>query len=151
MKKTWIMLTSVVVFCLTLAILVAFLVNRYDDYKAHMYLIPDGYVGWVEVEYDQPGYPELKQEKNALVYEIPPSGKLITASPNASGPVTYYYVLADGTRKSIPFGENAMVHHFGTSSSSTHNDDGTTIHTPQTVKFFVGTTEQLDEAQRSKP
>lgn len=52
----------------------------------HKFLMPTGFTGWVEVTYEQSGFPALKKEGRSFIYEVPPAGKIMTSSKDVSGP-----------------------------------------------------------------
>jgi hypothetical protein len=114
----------------------------------HVYLLPQGYAGWVEVIYEQPDHPPLKQQWfKKSVYEIPPSGTLKTSSKNKTGIMQVYYVGDNGKKQRIGENEN-FIHGINTSSGDKGKQpDGTSETTPQTVRFFVGTTEQWEQSK----
>ena len=59
-----------------------FLLNKSEENPTHKFLLPRGFTGWVEVTYEQPGFPALKKESRNFVYEVPTSGKIKTSSKN---------------------------------------------------------------------
>jgi hypothetical protein len=46
----------------------------------YRFLIPAGYVGWVRVDFDVPGAPELPVEEGYYIFVFPKSGRLQTSS-----------------------------------------------------------------------
>ncbi len=46
----------------------------------YRFLIPEGYVGWIRVDFDVPGAPELMVVDGYYVFEFPKSGRLETSS-----------------------------------------------------------------------
>jgi hypothetical protein len=118
--------------------------------STHKYLLPKGFTGWVEVIYEQPGYPALKKEGNSFIYEVPPSGKIMTSSKNVSGPMVLSYVEQDGRIIGFPT-DVSMIHGGGTSSGSEGGTNGQTIKFPEKLTFFVGTEEQWREAAEKQP
>ena len=44
------------------------------------YILPEGYAGWVEIEYEVEGAPPLPIEDGQYVAEIGPDGRLVTSS-----------------------------------------------------------------------
>ncbi|MGH7862174.1 MAG: DUF6843 domain-containing protein [Candidatus Dormibacteraceae bacterium] len=66
--------------------------------------IPAGYQGWVEVQYDNPACPPLKDDGLYLVVTIPVSGHACTSTPPLMGWRfnRYEYVGSNGTRTKIP-------------------------------------------------
>lgn len=59
------------------------------------YLIPDGYVGWVLIEFDVEGARPLREEDGHLVFEIPPSGRLAIPGEVEYGWARDEYLYAD--------------------------------------------------------
>jgi hypothetical protein len=59
-------------------------------YATYRYLVPQGYVGWVRVDYKLPGTPPLPTEGGAYAAKIPPSGRLATSSIPEAGSVEFY-------------------------------------------------------------
>lgn len=74
-----------------------------DDRRPNRYLIPEGFVGWVRIDYEVEGAPELPIEDGFRVYRIPSSGLLQTSSAVQSGWASdeYYYVDASGDREQL--------------------------------------------------
>jgi hypothetical protein len=77
-------------------------------------LIPEGYVGWVRVDYQIKGAPELPIEEGYRVYKFPDSGQLQTSSAFEVGTYAdlifgredeFYYYSSD-TRRRLPAGAN---------------------------------------------
>lgn len=57
-----------------------------NDQQSHIYVLPDGYTGWVEIRYEQEGSPPLPREGEEYVNLIPPTGILNTSdSPTSNG------------------------------------------------------------------
>jgi hypothetical protein len=97
----------------------------------HVYLIPENFVGEIEVTFDQADYPPLPKEGNSYIYNIPESGKLKTSSAMKSGTDEVYYVDNQGQRKKVSHEQFHGV--------STHGGDRDT-----TATFFIGTKEQYE-------
>ncbi|MDQ0876060.1 hypothetical protein QFZ77_004719 [Paenibacillus sp. V4I3] len=132
-----------VVVCLIIGTIIVF--NKPDN-PTHKFLLPKEYTGWVEVIFDQPENPALKQEGNYIVYEVPPSGKIKTSSRNNTGSMVLYYIDNNGKKTKLP--ETViMIHGLGTSSGEIGNADGTTTKIPEKLSFFVGTEEQWEQSQ----
>jgi hypothetical protein len=47
---------------------------------AYRFLIPEGYVGWIRVDFDVAGAPELPIEEDYYIFKFPTSGRLQTSS-----------------------------------------------------------------------
>lgn len=66
-------------------------------------LIPEGYTGWVRVEYGVASAPPYATEGGRHVLKIPSSGFVQTSSSFEPGYAadTYYYVASDGRRTKV--------------------------------------------------
>ncbi|GAA4837885.1 hypothetical protein GCM10023310_14400 [Paenibacillus vulneris] len=127
-----------------------FLLNQSTENPTHKFLLTKGFTGWVEVTYEQPGSPALKEEGGTLIYEVPPSGKVMTSSKNVSGPMVLFYVEQDGRQVKVPTNV-PMIHDQGTSGGGKVGSDGQTEKIPEKLTFFVGTEEQWREAKQKRP
>jgi len=59
------------------------------------YLIPQGYVGWVRIDFNVNGAPQLRKEADYWNFKFPASGKIQTSSEMEYGTANdeyYYYV-----------------------------------------------------------
>jgi hypothetical protein len=71
------------------------------------YELPDGYRGWVVIEYYNPDCPPRESKGIFLVVKVPSSGRVCISGPlqdhdGAWGLPLYEYVMSDGTRRRIP-------------------------------------------------
>lgn len=137
-NKSILGLVGIVTICLVIGGI--FFLNI-PERATHKFLLPQGYTGWVEVTYEQPGYPVLKKENDTFIYEVPSSGKIMTSSPNITGSVVLSYLEPDGSRTDFPT-DVRMIHGLGTSSGGRLNADGSQERFPEKLTFFVGTEEQ---------
>lgn len=66
-------------------------------------LIPEGYTGWVRVEYGSADAPALSVEYGRYVIRVPHAGILRTSTPFETGFADdrYYYVTANGQRTEL--------------------------------------------------
>jgi hypothetical protein len=126
------------------------LLDKSLENPTHKFLLPNGFTGWVEVTYEQPGSPALKEEGRTLIYEVPPSGKVVTASKNVSGTMVLIYVEQDGRLNEFPT-DVSMIHGQGTSGGGRVGPHGETETFPSKLTFFVGTEEQWREAMDKHP
>jgi hypothetical protein len=126
------------------------LLNKALDNPTHKFLLPKGFTGWVEVTFEQPGFPPLKREGLTIIYEVPPSGKVMTASKNVSGTMVLNYVEQDGRLIELPT-DAPMIHGQHTSGGSITGPDGQAEMLPGILTFFVGTEEQWREAMEKQP
>ncbi|MDR6550781.1 DUF6843 domain-containing protein [Paenibacillus qinlingensis] len=100
----------------------------------HIYLLPENFVGEVQVTFDQLDYPPLPKEENAFIYTIPKSGKLKTSNTMESGGVEVNYVDNQGQRKKVSHEQFHGV------SSHGGGEDNLTV-----ARTFIGTKEQYDD------
>jgi hypothetical protein len=65
--------------------------------------VPDGYVGWVIVEYGRPDCPSLPVQSGKLVVRLNDRGRVCAsnAPPEGGAFDTWLYVKADGTTREI--------------------------------------------------
>jgi hypothetical protein len=78
--------------------------RRMPKVTPSIYLIPEGFTGWVTIEYEVADAPPLPFEDGHRLFIIPRSGRLETSSPQELGRIVrerYYYVHADGRRTPI--------------------------------------------------
>jgi len=67
------------------------------------FLIPDGYVGWVEVKYGDLSAPAFQMDKGTLICRIPDSGLLATSSAVEEGWAKdeYFYYSKEGSLRDL--------------------------------------------------
>lgn len=143
MKKLYV-LYLVVFFAISIA---AFVIGNYGihDQKSHIYVLPDGYTGWVEIRYDQEGSPPLPREGKEYVNLIPRTGILNTSDSPTAGEMKFYYLDEQGNRKRI---ELDMIRTQGMSTKDVLTSNGTREELSVNV-FFVGTEQQWND-ERSR-
>lgn len=127
-----------------------------------LFLIPQGYVGWVLIEYDVQGAPPLPQLGSYRVYSVPRDGLLRTSSGLQRGWARdlYTFVDAQGKRTELAqtrWGKGGLV--WGGSVSSGKVDVAMAregketltceIQTSPSRRFFVGTEAQYRQAVES--
>src|SRR6266853_4026733 len=63
------------------------------------FLVPKGYVGWIEVKYGEPNSPALQMNERTFICQIPDGGLLSTSSPLKEGWAKdeYFYYSKDGS------------------------------------------------------
>lgn len=105
------------------------------------YLIPEGYVGWVRINFNVKGTPPIPIEEGHYLFKFPPSGLIETSSDLEYGWAKdeYYYYCGDTRRKleSTGWGDGGMIW-AGYNGSSGNHPIETDIH----AGFFVGTEEE---------
>ncbi|HEY9405328.1 MAG TPA: hypothetical protein VIQ24_21940 [Pyrinomonadaceae bacterium] len=123
-------------------VIVAGCQDHMDDYRRPaIYYIPEGYVGWVRVNYNIIGTPELPRDGVSQIFKIPLSGLLQTSSELKQGAASaeYFYYSGDFVR---PMPEKDK--RGGLISWAVKNADGS--HTDkQFIYFFVGSRKEYDK------
>jgi Family of unknown function (DUF6843) len=108
--------------------------------------IPDGYVGWLRVEYDVPDAPSIPSDlfDSWEHYKYPPSGLLQTSSKLYGGAASaeYFYYAGDELK---PLPES--MNHGGIISWCVKRSDGSRLER-EFITFFVGP-EEVYEKQKS--
>jgi hypothetical protein len=115
---------------------------------AARFLIPDGYVGWVEVKYGVKDSPALVIENETFIYQIPSTGLLKTSSLLEYGWAKdeYFYYSENGSRRPLRdtgWGMGGYI--WGESDQWQGNSNGSV---PSEVSefFYVGTEQQYHNA-----
>jgi len=111
-------------------------------------LIPDGYVGWIEIKYGVKNAPPLAFQEGKLIYEIPDQGLLETSSRMEDGWAKdeYFYRSQDGSNRPLPltgWGKGGLI--WGDSVGREATPDGS-YPTKFYGFFLVGTEEQFHHA-----
>ncbi|MGG4034928.1 hypothetical protein ABEV74_14650 [Paenibacillus cisolokensis] len=134
---------SLVVFVVVVvaAIAIGFGLAGSNKQKSHIYVMPDGYIGWVQIIYNQKDSPELPKEGKAFLHNIPKDGVLRTSSPATSGGMTFYYADEQGKRTEI---SSDMIQGQSIGTKEIKRSDGT-MEEAQVNSFFVGTEQQYKE------
>ncbi len=114
-------------FAVLAVVAIAFGMVGISKQKSHVYLLPSGFTGWVEIQYNQVNRPALPKEGEAFVHKIPDSGVLQTSNPPTAGGMNFYYEGELGKRIEINPG---MIH-------------GQSMGT-KTIKLHEGRTERID-------
>jgi len=111
-----------------------------ESRRPSRYLIPEGYIGWVNIYFGVKDAAPLPVEDEHYLLKIPPSGELKTSSSIEAGVASddyYYYDNAGnklGRLESTGWDEGGMIwaESFGDGEKGGNN-----------LRFFVGTEEQL--------
>lgn len=112
------------------------------------YLVPDGYVGWVRVEYRVSGAPPLPMEDGRLIFQFPQKPFLQTSSPEQFGWAKdeFFYYRDGALRPLAQTGRGGGGEIWGRI-----NGEATTITgRHQYEEFFVGTERQFEQAVNLK-
>jgi hypothetical protein len=110
------------------------------------FLIPDGYTGWVRVEFEVQGAPPLPMDAGQNVLTIPPSGLLQTSSAEQYGWAkdSYYFSSNAGARPIPDSGAQALI--WGKINGEKSGSSGKRKY----QQFFVGTEQQFREQAGDK-
>ncbi len=126
--------------------------GRNSSPRSFRFLIPEGYRGWVRVEFEIPGMPPLPTEAGLTVIKIPPSGILKTSSPEQYGwardtYVFYSNVHSNAGEQPLPdLGPARLV--WGKINGEESSSSGERKY----EEFFVGTEQQYkDQVEQPKP
>jgi hypothetical protein len=110
--------------------------------RSARFLIPDGYVGWVRVEFQSSGAPPAPVENGEYVFQIPPSGLLKTSSPEQYGWAKdrYFYDSNNGARR-LPDSGREQNRIWGKINGQESSSQGSRTY----EEFFVGTERRFRE------
>ncbi len=116
--------------------------NQSSRRPSSKFLIPDGYIGWVRVEFLVPNAPPLPFDHGRNVFKISPDGTLQTSSPESFGygEDEYYYDSTQGRRK-LPKEDGGGRLVWGQINGEDVGPGGRR----QYEEFFVGTKQQFEE------
>jgi hypothetical protein len=112
------------------------------------FLIPDGYSGWVRVEFEIPGAPPLPVDAGQTVVKIPSTGSLQTSSPEQYGWAndTYAFYSNAGHRSIADSGADRLI--WGKINGEASGSSGKRKY----EEFFVGSQLQFkDQVEGTKP
>ncbi len=114
--------------------------HRSGSPRSLRFLIPEGYSGWVRVEFEVSGAPQLPSEVGQTVLKIPPSGLLRTSSPEQYGRARDSYFYSDpGPRRLPDSGPGRLV--WGKINGEESGPGGKRKY----EEFFVGTEQQFKD------
>ncbi|MFZ0417627.1 MAG: hypothetical protein WAM04_05960 [Candidatus Sulfotelmatobacter sp.] len=132
--------TRIIVGSLGLALLIAVglwlgLGARHNRLRSSRFLIPEGYTGWIRIEFEVQGAAPLPMDGGEYVLRIPADGVLRTSSAEQYGWAQdhYYYYSAQGTR-SLP---DSLI--WGKINGEASGASGKRKY----EEFFVGTAQQF--------
>src|SRR2546429_9618871 len=105
------------------------------------YLIPEGYVGWVRIDFNIKDAPSLSVEDGYYLFKFPPSGRIQTSSDMEYGAAKdeFYYYSGDTRHllKETGWGHGGMIWAGFNGGAQGEKE----VH----QYFFVGTEEELKE------
>ncbi|MFZ0563227.1 MAG: hypothetical protein WAM43_16560 [Terriglobales bacterium] len=121
---------------------------RHSSRHPSRFLIPEGFVGWLRVEFEVGDAPPLRIEGSDYLIKFPPSGLLRTSSPEEFGWAKdhYFYYSDKGTRPlpdSGPAGDRMIWGNI--------NGEGSGVQGKKKYEeFFVGTEQQFKQQMRGE-
>jgi hypothetical protein len=114
-----------------------------------VYEIPEGFTGWVLIEFDKTNCPPLSKKDGNLVFQIGSDGRCCASSALGFGWAKDAYFYVGKSRSEIPStvpGGGGLIWGGGTGSVQTKSAEKTY------ETFFVGTEQQFSHAnQRPTP
>jgi hypothetical protein len=156
-KRTWIFPESpnrsarIIVGILSLALLSVLAVwltgsARNSTRPASRFLVPEGYTGWIRVEFEVQGAQPLPMDGREYVLKIPPDGVLRTSSAEQYGWARdhYYYYSAQGMRPLPDSGSAALIW------GKINGEESGTTAKRKYEEFFVGTAQQFKTQEPMK-
>ncbi len=156
-KRTWIFpgvpsrSARIVVGVLSLGLLTGLAVwlsgsARNSMRPASRFLVPEGYTGWMRIEFEVQGAPTLPMEGGEYILKIPPDRVLRTSSAEQYGWARdhYYYYSAQGTRPLPDSGSAALI--WGKINGEEFVASGKRKY----EEFFVGTAQQFKNQEPTK-
>lgn len=113
--------------------------GEHSSLRSSRFLIPEGYTGWIRVEFEVQGAPPLSTEGAEYVLRIPADGILRTSSPEQYGWARdhYYYYSAEGVHPIPDSGEAPLI--WGKINGEASGAAGKRKY----EEFFVGTAQQF--------
>ncbi len=117
-----------------------------STHRSSRFLIPDGYTGWIRVEFEVQGAPPLPMEGCQYVLRIPSGGILRTSSAEQYGFAKdhYYYDSAQGVRSLPDSGPAVLI--WGKINGEESGASGKRKY----EEFFVGTQQQFRDEVKEK-
>ncbi|WP_342548990.1 hypothetical protein NST69_08385 [Paenibacillus sp. FSL P2-0089] len=107
------------------------------------YLIPNNYVGWVQIIYNQEGFTAIKQANGRNIFTIPESGVLKTSTPDVEYGISFeefYYYDEQNKQQKLDVDQMIHGHTIGDGESVTSSGK---IEGPTVQSFFVGKEAEL--------
>jgi len=120
--------------------------SRNTSSRSLRFLIPEGYSGWVRVEFEVPGAPPLLSEAGQTMLKIPATGVLRTSSAEQYGWARdyYYFYSSTGSRPLPDSGAGRLI--WGKINGEALGPSGKR----QYEEFFVGTSQQYQDQSKSR-
>jgi len=117
---------------------------RRSSQRSSRFLIPEGYTGWIRIEYEVQGAPPLPLEGGQYVLKIPTDRVLRTSSAEQYGwAKDHYYYYSDQGLRSLPdSGPAALI--WGRINGEESGASGRRKY----EEFFVGSVQQFKDQPR---
>lgn len=114
---------------------------RHSIRPSSRFLLPDGYTGWVRIEFEVHDSPPLEMANGRYILRIPSDGKLTTSSPEQYGWANdeYYFYSNSGIRRLPDSGTANLIW------GKLNGEAGGLSGTRKYEEFFVGTRQQFAE------
>jgi hypothetical protein len=112
---------------------------RHSSVRSWRFLVPEGYTGWVRIEFEIQNAPSLPNEGGQFTVKIPAGGVLRTSSSEQYGPANdqYFYYSAQEMRPLPVTGNGALI--WGKINGEAQGASGKR----KFEEFFVGTEQQF--------
>jgi hypothetical protein len=140
-------LLGLATFALALGLVMWFIPRARDtEPRSLRFFIPEGYKGWVRVEFEVSGAPPLLSEAGQTVLKIPATGMLSTSSPEQYGWAKDFYCFysSDGSRPLPDSGSGRLI--WGKINGEAVGSSGKRKY----EEFFVGTSQEFQEQRKSR-
>lgn len=133
------------ILAVTIVVIVILVMVIMNSRRTSIYLIPESYRGWVQIVYNQSGYPEIDKSLTKETFPVGKDGVLRTSTPKVSEGIAedqYYWINDQGER--TPLDTQTFIHGNGVrGESSSEQNEHNKI---EAQEFFVGS---RDEYQRA--
>lgn len=119
---------------------------RHESLRSSRFLIPDGYTGWIRIEFEVQGAPPLPVDHGEYTIKIPAEGVLRTSSAEQYGWARdrYYYYSGQSMRPLPDSGDSALI--WGKLNGEASGTSGKQKY----EEFFVGTADQFKNQPKVK-
>ena len=113
--------------------------GQHSSLRSSRFLIPEGYTGWIRVEFEVQGAPPLSTEGGEYVVRIPADGILRTSSPEQYGWALdhYYSYSAEGVHPIPDSGDAPLIW------GKINGEASGALGKRKYEEFFVGTAQQF--------
>ncbi len=113
-----------------------------------VYEVPEGFTGWVLIEYENTNYPPLPKESGKLIFKIGKDGRFFTSSKMQEGGAKDEYYYVGNSRTPIPetiSGKGGLI--WGEGNGMTQKAGQKEIIYGE---FFVGTEDQFNRLPKQE-